>query len=235
MKTSIIVPVKKFSSRLTSKNTREFCGHRLGMFEVKMKQLMRTSSFDEVVVTTDDDSVISYVKNMPDMRFRAVQEPNEFANNPERTPEDFIKYAADICTGDHIFWVHVTSPLTCSQDYDLIKTSYQFALQWGHDSLLTAVEIKNFILNKKAEVLNKQIAGFNIRTKWPATQHLESLYEPTHSVFAASRKLHHQGIRVGTNPYFYLVDRYSTIDVDYEGQFKQAETLMQSMYRGLAL
>ena len=63
----------------------------------------------------------------------------------------------------------------------------------------------------------------------PRTQTIEPVYEETSAFFMFKRdvwKVHHQ--RIGSNPYFALVDEIEGVDIDWPEDFEFAEKIIES-------
>jgi CMP-N-acetylneuraminic acid synthetase len=51
---SIVVPVRKGSQRVKSKNTKPFSRDGKSLIQLKVEQLLKIKNVDEIVITTDD-------------------------------------------------------------------------------------------------------------------------------------------------------------------------------------
>jgi len=224
-----VLPLRKGSERLPNKNTRKFLEFERGLFEIKIKQLLKCKKFDSILVTTNDFIVLDYCDRIKDDRLRTDIRPENLCASDTRT-EDLIKYVGLLCSSKHIMWAHATSPLINSTDYDIIISTYNLALKLGHDSLLTAVKFQNFLMNKDGKVMNNQNTGV-VETSWPRTQDLLPMFEPTHAVFMASRELHNRGRRIGDKPYLLITDKLRFVDVDTADDFRVAEVLYHDLYK----
>ena len=60
MAINCFLPCRKGSERVVQKNTRKFGKYEFGLTELKLKQLLDTPEIDSVILSTDDDEVLSY-------------------------------------------------------------------------------------------------------------------------------------------------------------------------------
>ena len=61
MKISVVVPIRKGSQRVVNKNTKEFSKDGKSLTQIKIYELLKVESIDEIVVTTDDDVAIKQI------------------------------------------------------------------------------------------------------------------------------------------------------------------------------
>ena len=59
---SCFLPCRKGSERVLNKNTRKFAGYEFGLTEIKLNQLLKTQLIDEIVLSTNDESIIEYAR-----------------------------------------------------------------------------------------------------------------------------------------------------------------------------
>lgn len=228
-KVSFFLPVRKGSKRIENKNTTPFAGFKKGLVEVKLRQLLNTKSIDEVILSTNDGSLIEFYNekfsgySLFKLDVRSDHLCQDIINH-----SDLIDHAAKVTKGDYIILGHCTSPLVDSVDYDDIVYHYfDHILESGYDSLMTVKPFQNFLFTKGTRSRPYNFNGKN----WPRTQDLVELAEVDSAVFMTSRYVYeniHQ--RIGHNPYLYRMNSIKSLDVDWPEDFLIAEAVYQKVY-----
>ncbi len=225
---SFFLPTRKGSQRVINKNTKQFAWYDGGLLENKLKQLGESKLIDEIVLSTNDEVCISIaeklLKDIPKLKIDI--RPNHLCLDTTNL-KDLILYVPSVCSGNHILWGHVTTPLFSGMEYDDAIKTYLEAKENGYDSLITVNEYKNFLLNKEAKIVNN-----NTNLPWPRTQDLETLFEINHAVFLTSKQIYlATGNRVGSKPFLHQTDKIKSFDIDWEDDFTIAEILYEKYYR----
>ena len=226
-KVSFFLPTRKGSLRVKNKNTRSFASFEGGLLENKLLQLIQSKLIDEIILSTNDEDCITIAqKVMPSSdKLIVIKRPEHLCLDTTNLA-DLIEYAPTITDSNHILWGHVTTPLFSTTDYDEAIKIYLNKITKGYDSLISVVELKNFLLNAKGIVVNN-----TTDLPWPRTQDLETLYEINHAVFLTSRDNYiHNKNRMGDKPYLYITNKIKSVDVDWEEDFKIAEIMYEKYY-----
>lgn len=224
MRLSCFLPIKKNSSRAPGKNVKPISGLRLGLTELKLKQLVEADCFEEIVVSSDDEKVLDFASTMSSSNVKPVEREPELCTND--TPLELLTiHAGKVCVEDHIVWTHVTSPFTCGKVYSNAVNLYANALELGHDSLVSAVAEYKFA-NFRGRALNYGRSDF-----WPNTQELEPVVLISSAIFIASKATYiSDKNRVGINPLIYLQQGIEALDVDNQEDLHLAEALIKLGY-----
>ncbi len=224
-KIAFFLPTRKGSERVKNKNTRPFANIEGGLIENKISQLLATKCLDEIILSTNDEACIEIARKYSwNKRLRVIPRPDELCLSSTNL-QDLICYVPTITDADHILWGHVTTPLIGAVEYDIGIDLYLSKLAEGYDSLVGVTELRNFLLNKKGELINN-----NTNIPWPRTQDLETLYEINHTMFLAKREVYTKlKNRIGVRPLLYIMDKINSFDIDWEDDFMIAEI----MYKGL--
>lgn len=224
-KIAFFLPTRKGSERVKNKNTRPFANIEGGLIENKISQLLATKCLDEIILSTNDEACIEIARKYSwNKRLRVIPRPDELCLSSTNL-QDLICYVPTITDADHILWGHVTTPLIGAVEYDKGIDLYLSKLAEGYDSLVGVTELRNFLLNKKGELINN-----NTNIPWPRTQDLETLYEINHTMFLAKREVYTKlKNRIGVRPLLYIMDKINSFDIDWEDDFMIAEI----MYKGL--
>ncbi|UII23874.1 acylneuraminate cytidylyltransferase family protein [Fulvivirga ligni] len=205
---------------------RPFAGFQSGILELKLRQLLKSSKIDEVLLSTNDMQALALANELdPNQeKIKTVKRPNELCLDTTSLT-DLIKYVPTVVKHDVILWGHATTPLAGAKIYDQAVLKYVEALRNGFDSLISGCAFKNFLFDRDT---NKLITEQQFGLKWPRTQDLPDLFEVNHVIFMAHRNIYlKQQDRVGGNPYFYEMDKLTSTDIDWEEDFKIAEALYE--------
>ncbi|GHV47593.1 hypothetical protein FACS1894181_01350 [Bacteroidia bacterium] len=154
-----------------------------------------------------------------------IERPDELCLDSTNL-QNLITYVPTITDADHILWGHVTTPIADAKVYNEAISLYLDKLQQGYDSLVSVVELKNFLLNKVGKLINNTTS-----IPWPRTQDLETLYEINHVIFLSKREIYEkQRNRIGENPFLYVMDKIKSFDIDWEEDFAIAEMIYKNIY-----
>lgn len=222
MSISVYLPTRKGSERVKNKNTRKFLDYEGGLLELKLRQLSGLD-VDEVILSTNDEESIAVARNLENdfPKLKIDVRPDWLALS-NTSLSDLIAYVPKIIESEHILWTHVTSPMVDSKIYkDCIKNFYE-GLEKGFDSLMSVTVFQNFLWNKAQNDIINRIG----EERWPKTQDLVMLYEINSAVFISPKEIYLQnGDRVGKNPFLYEMNKLTSLDVDWEEDFKIAEAV----------
>lgn len=225
MSVSIFLPVRKASVRVLQKSTRPFADFQGGLLELKLQQLIKTRSVDEILLSTNDERAMEIGEHFRkrDARVNIKVRPEELASS-ETDLSDLIAHAADIVSSDHILWTHVTSPFCDEHIYEEAIRIYLEKINENYDSLVTVHKFQNFLWDKEArDIINRQGSR-----RWPNTQDLRSFYEINNAIFLARRSTYFkQRDRLGTDPFLYELKKIPSLDIDEEEDFTIAEAVYE--------
>lgn len=230
-KITFFLPARKGSQRVKHKNTRLFAGIKGGLLANKLQQLLKTQKIDEIVLSSNDEECLFIAEQFRHQDKRIVIDVRPDALCLDSTNlSDLIAYVPSVVSGKHIMWGHVTTPLADAKIYDRAVEAYFDALGCGYDSLVSVVELRNFLLDKTGRQVNNTTGIL-----WPRTQDLEPLYELNHVLFVAPVMLYKdKQNRIGGCPKMFVMDKLMSMDVDWEEDFIIAE-MMYRMLRGDAV
>lgn len=216
----VFLPCRKGSERVPQKNVRPFGGASHGLLGIKLEQLLRVSSIDEIVLSSNDDAVFSVAEHYNDGRIRLDHRPESLASSSTST-DSLIEYVPSIIKEGDVLWTHVTSPFCDASVYEEAIRCYIQSQKEGFDSLMSVTEIRKFIWNKSGPV------NYDAKKeKWPRTQTLEPLYEINSAIFIAPLKCYlERKDRIGHRPYLYKLNARQSFDVDWPEDFDLAENL----------
>lgn len=221
---SVFLPVKKNSERVGSKNVRPFAGYSMGLFELKILQLIQlTPIISEIVVSTNCPKIADYCTRLTNVR---VDVRPEHLCLDSTKAEEVMTHAGKICKGDYILLTHCTSPFADEHVYKTALRTFSAVVFKGspHDSLISVMPIRNFFLSEDATPVNWD------GKVWPRTQDLRPMLEVNHAIFIAERKVFLEtGNKIGNNPYLFNMTKLQSMDIDWEEDFMMAEAILKSL------
>jgi CMP-N,N'-diacetyllegionaminic acid synthase len=204
-----LIPVKGQSSRVESKNTRNFAGSSL--LCVKINQLQRVGI--PVVVNSESDFVLGVASRM---ECETVKRQEYYATDRSTTSE-FYYNVAETFPDEDILFVNCTNPLVSDDTIRAVIDIYKMGV---YNSVNTVHVFKEFLLDSDGNPVNYK------KDNQPGSQDLPKYYVPTFAVNAISRKeMMNQKNVIGSKPYFYETNQLESIDIDTPLDFEIAQWL----------
>ena len=211
-----LVPVRSGSLRVENKNIRPFCGSTL--LDIKIRQLLRLSFLDGIVISSNDDQMLSIASSY---NVEIHERDGYFASDTVSMSEVYENMASHIHSDD-ILYTLVTNPLVSDESYINAYKLYH-ELPSGFDSLTTVEDVKEFLL-KEGKPLNYD------GTKIPRSQDLPEITKMTFCISMLPRKMMiEKRSCLGTNPYFLKLSQQESVDIDTPFDFKVAELLYKEL------
>ena len=107
-----VIPVKGHSDRVKGKNLREFSGTNI--FELKLAQLKLANCFSDLVVSSEDEQILSKARNAG---YRVHERDPKYSTSTVPMSQVY-SYIGSQINGDHIAWINVTNPLAGNDIYN---------------------------------------------------------------------------------------------------------------------
>ena len=211
-KLSAIIAVRKGSKRIPNKNIKPFSGTSL--LENKINQLIRVNVADEIIVSSDCDTMLS---RSAKLGARAIKRDSRFASD-SAAMNTVYRHLSTLAKHEHVLFLHVTSPLledgslmNCVEEYSNLGSKY--------DSLATVSKMEEYIWNKNGAVNYDP-------NNHPRSQDLPKWYCLNFAVNIIPRDLMFSRKNiVGEKFYPFFLSKEESIDVDNPIDFKVAEFL----------
>lgn len=216
------LPCRKGSQRVPRKNIKPFAGYPFGLIEVKIKQLVQSSTIDEIVLSTNDEDILNYASSLNISNLH-IHERIAALSSDQTSTDQLVAHALELIPEGDILWTHVTSPFINAHHYDHIVHSYRDKVATGYDSLMTVTELYGFLWQNE-EPMNYD----REQEKWPRTQTLTPIHEVNSGAFLASSDIYSRmDDRVGKRPYLYILDKLTSHDIDWPEDFVVAECMVE--------
>ncbi len=211
MKITAVVPVRKGSQRVPSKNLRPFADTTI--LELKIKTLKESNLFDDIVVNTDSDEAIAIaIANGVSYHKR-----DEYFASSVCSGSDFAVHLAETTDTDIFVYSPSTSPFTTIETMrDCLN---KFNASEDTDCVSTVTAVKDFLwLDGKAINYDPQ--------NTPRSQDLPGIVALNFgfTVIAKETIIKNKNF-IGTNPIFVVTGDVESIDIDDELDFYIAEQI----------
>lgn len=217
MKVIVVIPTRKGSERVPSKNTKPFSDTTL--LDLKIETIKKVESIDDIIVNSDcpDSWKIADKHGV-----RIHKRDPRFASSSVTTNEHW-HHLAEVTDADIIMLGQTTSPLIKAVTYELALAKFMDNLNVGYDSLNTVTSLKEFIWMNDKPVNYKQ-------DEFPRSQDLPNVFALNFGITIIKREvmLSRQNV-VGNKPYFMPLDKYESTDIDDPFDFLFAEYLYNSL------
>ena len=208
-----VVPVRKNSQRIISKNTRIFADTTL--LDLKLKVLKEVSMINKIIVNTDCELSIKIAKKYNlDVHVR-----DSYYASSEVTNDVHWKHIAETTDTDFIMLAQTTSPLVKVGSYE---KSIRFLLE-GYDSVNSVSEEKKFLWK------NNNPINYDLK-KTPKSQDLPDKFSLNFGITIIDKKLMQKnGNVIGDNPKFVKLSKIESFDIDDTIDFEFAEFLYKKL------
>jgi CMP-N-acetylneuraminic acid synthetase len=219
-KITALIAVKANSDRVKNKNIRPFADSNL--LEIKLAQIQPLDIFDEVIVSSESDVVLS----MCEPYNVTTHKRDSFYSTSEVPMSDVYEYLAKFVRTEYIAWIPVTNPLVDGQIYKDAVTAFKSMDHKVHDSLLSVNIVQEYLY------YNDKRLNFTLEP-WQRSQDLVGTCAINFAINILSKEnMIDLRSTVGKNPYFFNIDKSVAIDIDYNEDFILAEILYK-LKRGI--
>jgi hypothetical protein len=206
-----IVPVRKGSQRVVSKNTRDFA--ETNLLKLKLDILRQLKGIDEIIVSTDCEKCtrIAQENNIK------VHIRDNFHSGSTVTNDEHWYHIANITPGDIVFMAQVTSPMVKVSTYQ--KAINKIIEDESIDSIVSVSEEKKFLW-KDNKPINYDIS------RTPKSQDLPNIFSLNFAISIIDKDVMMKKRNVvGDKPYFLYLNKVESVDIDDIFDFEFAEFL----------
>ena len=204
MSITAVIPVREGSRRLKNKNIAPFAGTNLLIN--KIEQLKKVPEIDTIMVSSDSDLMLQMAASVGAMTHKRAP---EFCDEMTKTFGEVVTHVCENAPGDHIIWATCTAPLVFPKHYTEAIGLYFKALEEGYDSLVSMEQFKRYLWDDNGPV------NYELGLKHVPSQQLKPLYFCTDGILMAPRqKMIEWHYFHGTNPYRYILDKRTSVDID---------------------
>lgn len=227
-KVSVFLPCRAGSERVPKKNTRTFASIEGGLLKIKLNQLISCQSVDNIVLSTNDESVIAIAEKLNNKKIVIDKRPEHLATSKTST-DDLVKYVPSVINDGIVLWTHVTSPFVDEVVYEKAIKQYLEVIKSGeYDSLMSVTALRTFIWNKSGAMNYDRT-----KEKWPRTQTIEPLFEIDSGIFLADIDIYKKlEDRIGNKPFLFENNEIDSFDIDWEEDFFIAEAIYKQLKKG---
>lgn len=203
MSITAIIPVREGSRRLKNKNIAPFAGTNLLIN--KINQLKQVPEITNIVVSSDSELMLQMAQSQGvNIHKRAP----EFCDEKTKTFGEVVAHVCENVTGDHILWATCTAPLVFPKHYKEAIDLY-LNMPKEFDSLVSMEQFKRYLWDDNGPV------NYELGIKHVPSQQLPPLYFVTDGILLAPReKMIEWKYFHGPNPYRYILDKRTSIDID---------------------
>lgn len=204
MSITAVIPVREGSRRLKNKNVAPFAGTNLLIN--KINQLKMVDEIKDIVVTSDSDMMLEMARIQG---VKTHKRALEFCDEKTKTFGEVVAHVCENVEGDDILWATCTAPLVFPKHYKQAIEEYYTALKNGFDSLASMEVFRRYLWDDKGPV------NYELGIKHVPSQQLPPLYFVTDGILIAPRtKMIEWKYFHGSNPYRFILDKRTSIDID---------------------
>ena len=204
MSITAVIPVREGSRRLKNKNVAPFAGTNLLIN--KINQLKQVKEINAIVVSSDSDKMLKMAESQ---NVQIHKRAPEYCDEKTKTFGEVVAHICENVSGDDILWATCTAPLVFPKHYREAIALYKKVLNEGYDSLISMEQFKRYLWDENGPV------NYELGIKHVPSQQLKPLYFCTDGILLAPReKMIEWKYFHGKNPYRYILDKRSSIDID---------------------
>ena len=215
-KVKALLFMKAFSERVPGKNMRLLCGRPL--FHWILDSLNESQVIDEIIINTDSNKIAEDAQNNFDVTIH--MRPDYLLNIQSDEAYQITAYDLENTDGEYFIQTHSTNPLVKGKTIKEAVNKY-FDILDKYDSLFSVTPLQTRLYDHQYCAMNHN------PNQLIKTQDLPFVYEENSCIYIFSRKsfIENQN-RIGTNPYFFTMNRFESVDIDEEYDFIFSEALM---------
>ncbi len=196
--------MREGSRRLKNKNIAPFAGTNLLIN--KINQLKQVQEIHTIIVSSDSNLMLAMAESQG---VKTHKRAPEYCDEKSKTFGEVVAHICSSVEGDDILWATCTAPLVFPKNYREAIGKYYDALSEGYDSLVSMELFRRYLWDDKGPV------NYELGLKHVPSQQLRPLYFVTDGILIAPReKMIEWNYFHGTNPYRFILDKRTSIDID---------------------
>lgn len=218
-----VIPARAGSKRIIGKNMRDLNGKPLAQW---IMETAKGSDLDHVLVTSDDDAVLSLAQRLG---IEAVRRPVEMAQDTSDIV-DAVMHAVSECgfpleESDAVVLLQPTSPLTRLGDIDaacrLLESS-------GSESVVSVMEVEHHLHPSKfKKIIGNRLVPYLVDEHGTSSHQLEKVFVRNGSIYAARLAMVRSGRFFDDDSHPLVMPREFSIDINDEVDLAIAALLMK--------
>jgi len=224
-----IIPARGGSKGLPGKNLRLL--HNLPLIAHTIRAARRCKSIDKVIVTSDDDEILSVSRAVGAL---AIKRPDELATD-EAPTDPALVHAVEVLENqgdiiDTVVLLQCTSPLRNEEDIESALVIFDIS---GADSLLSACENHSFFWKQDPDTkFCTALYDYQHRPRRQDIADEDRWYRENGAIYIMKRDtLMNEHNRLGGKIAIYIMPEPFSVEIDTEFDFWLAEQIMESRAR----
>jgi CMP-N-acetylneuraminic acid synthetase len=219
-----IIPARGGSKRLPNKNILNLCGKPLVAWTIE--SALNSKYISSIILSSDDDRILEIGKKY---NINAVKRPQELSNDTAKSVDVVLYHLYQVKNKfDYVILLQPTSPLRTSKHID---ESIEYLFEKNADAVVSVCEMEHSPLwanTLPEDLCMKNFLKDDVKDK--RSQDLPKYYRLNGSIYIAKveKLLEQKTFFLKENIYGYLMDKYSSVDIDDEFDFKIAECIMKT-------
>ena len=204
-----VIPARAGSRRLKNKNILPFGDYNLLVHKIRqLKKVKDHGWIYGILVSSDSDEMLRMAS---DEGVDIHRREEKYADDVSVPFGEVVKNVCESIDATDILWAPCTCPLTLTVNYEDAIRIYKNFVPDKNDSLVAFEIIKMFLWDDKGPI------NYGIGERHVISQNLPPMYRPTNGIFIAPRmKMIEWKYFHGANPYRFIMDKISSIDIDDE-------------------
>jgi CMP-N-acetylneuraminic acid synthetase len=210
----IIIPAKRYSSRVKDKNWKVFSGNK-NLVEIKIEQLLESQNANDIYLSCDSPELRSIADAY---KINFIHRNAAFASDSTPWPDALKGMVEELPAADDedILWAEVINPLF-DGFREMIKTWNR--IKSDYDSLILVAPFTKFLIKENGQPLNFMYG------KWHSmSQNMEQTYAWDSACIMKKSDLIYFSYPIGKKPYLYKTEE-QCIDIDTPQDFELAQLL----------
>jgi len=217
-----IIPARGGSKRLPSKNILNLGGKPLVVWTIE--SALNSKYLDSIILSSDDEKILEIGKKYD---IATVKRPEELSTDTAKTTDVILCHLNQVKNKfDYVILLQPTSPLRTSKHID---DAIKFLFEKEADAVVSICEMEHSPLWSNTLPQDLSMANFlkeDIKDK--RSQDLPKYYRLNGAIYIAKveKLLEEKTFFLKNNIFGFIMDKYSSIDIDDEYDFKLADCLM---------